>query len=123
MADNYYLGQSPEAALGDSPRYIYMVTRNDDGELFLVRSDQLKDKEFIDLNKPGDPAENFEDFEPGIDFFEGTTDDHEIEYDNLVWTQYRWDNRSIFYYVDDDGQLVQRINFNYEYPTNISSDR
>ena len=121
MASNYYLGQSPDEALGDSPRYWYALRRNNDGELFLLRSDQLKDKDSIELNLPGAVEENFEDFEPGVDYFDGVTQDHETEYDNLVWTQYRWDNRNILYYVDNQGRLTQRINQGYTYPTGHSS--
>lgn len=121
MSANYYLGTTPETALGDSPRYWYALRRNQDGELFLLRSDQLKDKDSIELNLPGDPAENFEDFEPGIDYFEGIRADHEIEHENLVWIQYRWDNRNMLYYIDNEGRLTQRINQGYAYPTGHSS--
>jgi hypothetical protein len=121
MPSTYYLGTSPDEALGDSPRYWYALRRNEDGELFLLRSDQLKDKDSVELNIPGDPSQNFEDFEPGIDYFEGITADHEVEYDNLVWTQYRWDNRNMLYYIDDEGRLTQRINQGYAYPTGTSS--
>jgi hypothetical protein len=121
MASTYYLGQSPDEALGNSPRFLYLIRRNDDGELFFIRSDQQRDKDSIELNTPGAPSENFEDFEPGVDFLDGITEEHEIEYDNLVWTQYRWDNRSILYYVNEQGQLVQRINQGYTYPTGHSS--
>lgn len=122
MSANYYLGTTPESALGDSPRYWYALRRNEDGELFLLRSDQLKDKDSIELNIPGPPGENFEDFEPGIDYFDGVDDDHEIEYDNLVWIQYRWDNRNMLYYIDSEGRLTQRINQGYTYPEGISSN-
>lgn len=122
MPSSYYLGTSPDEALGDSPRYWYALRRNDDGELFLFRSDQLKDKDSIELNTPGKMEENFEDFEPGIDYFEGITEDHEIEYDNLVWVQYRWDNRNMLYYIGpEEGRLIQRINQGYVYPEGISS--
>jgi hypothetical protein len=122
MPSTYYLGTSPDEALGDSPRYWYALRRNEDGELFLYRSDQLKDKDSVELNIPGDPAETFEDFEPGIDYFEGIADDHEIEYENLVWVQYRWDNRNMLYYVgQDEGRLIQRINQGYIYPEGTSS--
>ena len=121
MPSTYYLGQSPDEALGDSPRYWYALRRNQDGELFLLRSDQLKDKDSIELNLPGAPSENFEDFEPGVDYFEGVTADHEVEYENLVWTQYRWDNRNMLYYIDNQGRLTQRINQGYTYPTGHSS--
>lgn len=121
MPSPYYFGQSPDESLGDSPRYFYAIRRNEDGELFLLRSDQLKDKDSIDINLPGPPEQTFEDFEPGIDYFEGVNADHEVEDDNLVWSQYRWDQRSILYYVDSNGMLTQRINQNYEYPTGNSS--
>ena len=121
MPSNYYLGQSPDESLGDSPRYLYLIRRNEDGELFLFRSDQAKDKDSIEINLPGNPAENCEDFEPGVDYFDGIAADHEIEYDNLVWTQYRWDNRNMLYYLDNEGRLTQRINQGYTYPTGHSS--
>jgi hypothetical protein len=121
MPSTYYLGQSPDEALGDSPRYWYALRRNQDGELFLLRSDQLKDKDSIELNLPGAPSENFEDFEPGIDYFDGNAADHEVEYLNLVWTQYRWDSRNLLYYIDNQGRLTQRINQGYTYPTGHSS--
>ena len=121
MPSTYYLGQSPDEALGDSPRYWYALRRNNDGELFLLRSDQLKDKDSIELNTPGEISENFEDFEPAVDYFDGIRADHEIEYNNLVWTQYRWDNRNMLYYIDDEGRLTQRINQGYVYPVGTSS--
>jgi len=118
----YYFGQDPVNALGDSPRYLYLVRRNDDGELFLRRVDNIVDKDSVDINLPGVPSETFEDCEPGIDYFEGVRADHEPEYNNMYYTQYRWDNRSILYYVDNEGMLVQRINQNYVYPTGNSSN-
>jgi hypothetical protein len=121
MPSPYYLGQSPDEALGDSPRFLYALRRNEDGELFLLRSDQLIDKSSIELNTPGAPTENFEDFEPGVNYFDGVAEDHEVEFDNLVWTQYRWDNRNMLYYLDSEGRLTQRINQGYTYPTGHSS--
>lgn len=121
MTSTYYIGQTPAEALGDAKRFLYLIRRNEDGEIFFYRSDQLKDKDSIELNSPGDPAENFEDFEPGIDYYEGITADHEVEFDNLIWTQYRWDHRSCLYYINAEGQLVLRINQGYTYPNGISS--
>jgi hypothetical protein len=118
---NYYIGRDPVETLGDSPRYWYALRRNDDGELYIVRSDQVTDKEGYTINEVGDPTENFEDFEPGIDYFEGVNESHDKVFDNMKYTQYRWDDRSIFYYVDSSGQLVQRIFQGYTYPNGISS--
>ena len=121
MSSNYYLGTTPENSLGNSPRYWYALRRNDDGELFLYRSDQLKDRDSIELNSPGAPADNFEDFEPGVDFLDGIEADHEIAHANLIWVQQRWDNRNLVYYVDAEGSLTQRINQGFVYPTGHSS--
>jgi hypothetical protein len=120
-ASNYYLGRDPIDTLGQSPRYWYALRRNQDGELFIVRSDQLTDKDAYEINIPGDPADNFEDFEPGVDFFDGIDAEHQPEFENMFYPQYRWDDRSIFYYVDSQGQLIQRINQGYTYPTGTSS--
>ena len=118
---NYYLGRTPIETLGDSPRYWYALRRNEDGELYIVRSDQLTDDSSYDINIPGNPENNFEDFEAGVDFFDGLDEDHEEVYPNLNYTQYRWDDRSIFYYVNNEGQLVARIFSGYTYPEGISS--
>lgn len=118
---NFYFGTTPQQTLGDSRRFWYALRRNDDGELFIVRSDQITDTESYDINLPGPPEDNFEDFEPGIDFFEGIAADHEPAYANMYYTQYKWDERSMFYYINGEGQLVQRLFRSYEYPENISS--
>jgi hypothetical protein len=122
MSANYYLGTTPIESLGDSPRYWYALRRNDDGELFLVRSDQIIDREAYELNIPGPPEEDFDEFEPGVDFLDGIDEDHEPVKENMFYPQYKWDDRSIFYYIDANGQLTMRINRNYSYPTGISSN-
>jgi hypothetical protein len=119
--NNYYLGRDPVETLGNSPRYWYALRRNEDGELYIVRSDQVTDNDTYTINEVGDPTGNFEDFEPGIDYFEGVDEEHNKVYDNMKYTQYRWDDRSIFYYVDSDGNLIQRINRGYSYPSGIST--
>lgn len=119
--NNYYFGRNPAESLGDSPRFWYALRRNEDGELFLVRSDQLTDLDSYELNIPGPSNEDFEDFEPGIDFLEGINQNHELEYDNLFYPQYKWDDRSLFYYIDNEGMFVLRINRGYTYPPGISS--
>ena len=122
MSANYYLGTTPQEALGNSPRYFYAMRKNEDGELFLVRSDQLIDTDSIELNISGTTEETFEDFEAGVDFFDGIDADHNVQYDNLKYPQYKWDQRPIFYYIDSQGQLVMRINRNYTYALGISSN-
>lgn len=122
MTSPYYLGRSPDQVLGDSPQYFYGIRRNEDGELFLVRSDQLLDNDAIEINNPEAMTETFDDFEAGVDYFEGVDADHNIVYSGLKYTQYKWDDRAIFYYVDSNGNLVMRINRGYSYPVGTSSN-
>lgn len=117
----YYVGTTPQDIISslNGARYFYGLRRTDDGDLYFVRIDQVLGNDSIEINNPGDPEENFEDFELGVDFYDGRDEDHNLVYENLNYEQYRWDDRSIYYYIDDDGQLVARINAGYTYPTGV----
>lgn len=118
-----YVGNSPETVYSAiDTRYFYGLRRNQDGELFLYRIDQIKDTDDIEINTAGDITENFQDFEEGFNFFDGRNDDHDVVYPNLKYEQYRWDDRLIYYYIDNQGQWVLRTNKTYSYPTGVSSD-
>ncbi len=121
ISSPYYLGTTPSESLGDSPRYWYALRRNEDGELFFVRSDQLQDQEAYELNIPGPPEEDFDAFQPGTDFLDGIDVTHEKPKENMYYPQYKWDDRSLFYYIDSEGMLTVRINKGYSYPSGISS--
>jgi hypothetical protein len=120
MNNNYYLGNDPYTRLGDTPRFFYGLRKNENGSLFLQRSDQLKSNETIELNNIGEPSGNYTDF--GVDFFEGIDVNHNPAFENLRYQQYRWDDRAIFYYIDNDGQLVAKINNGHEYDSGASED-
>ena len=120
-SSTYYLGTTPTEGLGNSPRYWYALRRNEDGELFLVRSDQIIDRDAYELNIPGPPEEDFDNFVVGTDYLDGIDVEHEPVKENMFYPQYRWDDRSLFYYVDDEGMFVVRINKGYAYPNGISS--
>lgn len=115
----YYIGQQPDQLLGDTPRYFYGLRRTDDGELYFVRIDQLLNQEPVEINKPGAIEGNFSEFEVGVDFFEGRNVYHNLIHENLNYEQYRWSDTSVYYYIDDDGQLVARTLAKYQYPTGI----
>jgi len=121
----YYIGTSPTDVInGFIKRYMYGLRRNDDGELFLVKIDQLSggDENIAVINDIGIAAENYLDFEEGIDYLAGINEDHEIVNDNLRYPQFKWDNRSLTYFIDPaDGQFIQRLSEKYVYPENISS--
>jgi hypothetical protein len=121
----YYIGTSPTEVLGGFiKRYFYGLRRNDDGELFLIVSDQLGSGEenSVVINDIGPSEENFPDFEEGIDFLDGVDENHNIVYNNLRYQQIKWEGRSLLYYIEPDtGNFVQKISEAHVYPENISS--
>ena len=121
----HYVGNTPQDVLaGIIKRYLYGLRRNIDGELYLIRSDQLSVAEgnSVVINDIGVEGENFPDFEEGIDFLEGIDADHNVQYDNLRYQQMKWEGRALLYYIEPDtGHFVQRISEAYTYPEGISS--
>ena len=108
----FYEGQSITQTIEDNlgERYFYGLRRTDSGELFLGKLDQLSLTDTIQINKEGDVVDNFPDFDEGAEFFEGRDSAHNLTYKNLNYEQFRWDDANLFYYVNDDGELVVRIN-------------
>ena len=119
---SHYIGNNPESIInGFIKRYFYGMRRNDDGELFLIRQDQLSGQGTVTANDIGVGENNFPDFEEGIDFLDGVDANHDIVYENLRYPQIKWDGRLLTYYVDPtDGQYIVRISQDYVYPDNIS---
>jgi len=104
-------------SLGDgNARYFLALQRLDDGTLFFWKVDQVTSKTSIPVNNPGPNSGNFENFEYGVDFFDGRlATDHSRPYPNLVFDQYRWDSKDCYYYIDTQGNLVVRVNQSYTY--------
>jgi hypothetical protein len=115
----YYVGN--ENSLADllgagNPRYFYALRRDDSGNLFFAKIDQLKDTGELIVNNPGLTENNYEEFEYGVDFFDGRlAEDHSRPYTNLHWDQYRWDNKNVFCYINANGEFVVRVNQEYVY--------
>ena len=120
---SHYIGNNPESIVqGFIKQYFYGMRRNEDGELFLLRVDQLSGQGTATINDVGIGENNYPDFEEGIDFLEGIDANHDIVYENLRYQQIKWDGRLLTYYIDPtDGQLIVRISEDYQYPTNISA--
>jgi len=116
---SYYVGGdlSYNDMLGEgNPRFFYGLRRLDDGTLFFNKVDQLSSTASIAVNLPGPNSANFENFEYGVDYFDGRlATDHSRPYPNLYFDQYRWDSKNCFYYIDTQGQLVVRVNQTYIY--------
>ena len=122
----YYIGGETnlnEVLGSGNRRYFYALRRTDDGLLYFFRLDQLKDtNDEIIINDPGLAENDFEEFEYGVDFFDGRlADDHSRPYSNLHWDQYRWDNNSVYCYINDNGEFVVRLNKTYEYPATFTA--
>jgi hypothetical protein len=116
---NYFFTSDQQALLGDVPKYFYGIRRTEEGSLYFVRVNQLNNSETVEINVAGPLEDNFEEYEAGIDFYEGRDVNHDIVYANLKYEQYRWDNRSVYYYINDNGELILRINQSYTYPVGI----
>lgn len=115
----YYVGQLDiKAILGENnPRYFLALRRTEEGDLYFAKVDQIKDTDTVSINVPGLAEENYTEFEYGVDFFEGRLEeDHSRPFANLYYDQYRWDTRNVFYYINEEGELVARINQEYVYP-------
>ena len=115
----YYVGGETNISdlLGvGNPRFFYGLRRLDDGTLYFNKIDQLVDTSAVPVNISGPASSNFEEFEYGVDFFDGRlAEDHSRPYPNLYFDQYRWDGKNCYYYIDAQGQLVVRINQSYTY--------
>lgn len=115
----YYIGQNNLAdILGEgNPRYFYGLRRDDAGQLYFAKIDQLKDTGAITINYPGLTENDFQDFEYGVDYFDGRLEeDHSRPYSNFYFDQYRWDGKNMFYYINNNGEFVVRVNQEYVYP-------
>jgi hypothetical protein len=122
---SYYIGNNPQDVLnGFIKRYYYGLRRNDDGELYLVRIDQLQggDQNVAVINDLGVSEDNFPDFEEGIDYLDGIDQDHNIVYPNLRYPQIKWDGRSLEYYIDSEtGFFIQKVSEGHEYNDDIAT--
>ena len=122
----YYIGNeiNEAALLGEgNARFFYALRRTDDGTVYFDKVDQLTSTETITVNVAGPNSGNFEDFEYGVDYFDGRlADDHSRPYPNLYFDQYRFDSKNCYYYINSNGELVVRINQVYTYaPSQIVS--
>lgn len=119
----YYIGMDANMnnLLGEgNPRYFYALRRDEEGLLYFAKVDQLTDSGLITINNSGLTQNDFPDFEYGVDFFDGRLEeDHSRPYSNLQWDQFRWDTKNAFYYINDNGELIVRINQNYIYPPEL----
>ena len=117
-----YLGASQEQYYNSNgQRFFYGLRRTDDGELFMGKVDQLAQDDMVQINKIGDPVDNYPNFEQGQEFYEGRDYNHNLVYTNLNYEQFKHDDRDIFYYVNSEGELCLRVNEDHTYDDGSSS--
>ena len=117
-----YLGASQEQyVMANGGRFFYGLRRTDNGELFLGKVDQLAQDDVVQINKIGDPVNNYPNFEQGQEFYEGRDYKHDLVYENLNYEQFRFDDRDIFYYINAEGELVARVGQDFTYDDGASS--
>jgi hypothetical protein len=118
-----YISSGQDANFGQiDNRFFYGIRRTDEGELFLVKVDQTKKGQSIVINEGDVSAENFQAFEVGQDFFEGRDVFHELVYETLKYEQFKWDNRDMLFYIDDDGYFTIKVNEKHDYDETVSSN-
>lgn len=111
-----YVGPTPKESLGDQKRYFYALRKTTDGELYFTIVDMMDPSASIVINNSGDTNDDYTEFSINEDFFEGRDVYHNLTYPNLVYEQYRWDDKYINYYLDTNGNLTARIGQIYSYP-------
>ena len=64
-----YVGASQEQYfMQNGERFFYGLRRTDNGELFMGKVDQLDQDDMVQINKIGDPTNNYPNFEQGQEF-------------------------------------------------------
>jgi hypothetical protein len=113
MANNFYLGQSPEFFLNQTARYFYGMSRTSDGFLKVTKVNLDSDLEPVTLS---DATGTYDNFEEGIDFFEGVDGTTRMpNYTGMNFEQYKWSPDDLYYYVDANGVLSVRVDTPYNY--------
>lgn len=118
MANNFYLGQTPEQFLNQTARYFYGMTRTNDGFLKVTKVNLDSDTDPVSLEDLTTLNSNgfYDNFEEGIDFFEGVDGTTRMpNYAGLNFEQYKWSPDDLYYYVDANGVLSVRVDVPYNY--------
>ena len=121
MNQNYLGGLGSDGMSGPSDqRYFYGLRTDEEGNIYFTRVDIWTSDEGIQINNPDDSAGDWEYFEFGVDFFDNKNPEtHVKDIPNLYFDQYRFDSRSLYYYINAAGELVVRYNQKYDYPQDV----
>jgi hypothetical protein len=121
MNQNYLGAVGSDSTLGPSDqRYFYAIRTDEEGNIFINKIDMWTSSEAIEINKPGEVEDDWQYFELGVDYFDGKNPETHIKDNpNLNFDQYRFDSRSVYYYINANGELIARYNQSYDYSTDV----
>lgn len=105
----YYIG-TPNL---DANKYFYQLRRDEDGYLTFTK---------VNLNTDTDSITELNDLD--FEYADGTVvinidENHELLNDEAGHVQYKFKTNDVLYFINDDGELVLRINGEYDYPSNV----
>lgn len=113
-----YIGPSP-----GEKNFFYGFSRSNDGELTFTKVDFLagygQTVVINDLTLRNDQEEQYDFQGFNQDYFDGRDANHELTNESLKYEQYKFRSEDLYYFIDEDGQLVVRINEEYTYPESI----
>lgn len=108
---SYYVGATIEDVLEElDNRFFYGINRSDKGDITLVKVDLFNVDDTVQINTPGDPDKNYNEFEWGTSFYEGRDNLHNLVYENLKYEQYAWSEEDLIFAINDEGEFVVRVN-------------
>jgi len=111
-----YIGNGPTSTEGK--QYFYGLKRDDDGNLYFAKVDLTSGTDsvtLVDLTARGNQSSQYEFPGIGSDFFQGRGADHVLVDPSLKYEQFKWDTENMYYFLNDQGQMVLRINKTYNY--------
>lgn len=112
----YYVGSTFENILEElDNRFFYGINRSDKGDITLVKVDMMNVDDNVQINAPGDPSNNFNEFEWGTNFYEGRDNQHDLVYQNLNYEQYAWSDEDLLFAINDEGELTVRVNGTHDF--------
>ena len=106
----YYIGNP----LNSTNKFFYKFTRSDDGYLTFTKVNLETGSE--------DVVDNINDLDFTLD--DGSVvinidENHELVNADGGHTQYKLKQTDILYFINDEGELILRVNGEYNYPTNV----
>jgi hypothetical protein len=104
-------------------KYFYRLSRDDEGYLTFTKVNLALDNETIVIDDPEARAD--EELQSDFGGFDGDTlvinmdANHNIINKSMGYSQYKVRPDDLLYFINDDGEMVVRINGTYSYPATV----